>query len=116
MPVSVYPKAEILFPPRLIPELKDLRGPEWRELVTRVAELQETHPDSLAFSLLMIRLNGCLRCNSGSYRFMRGCAACSRQAIMQFKGTDADLLRLYQQARAEINRYLAKVGQLDQAA
>ncbi|NOZ29584.1 MAG: hypothetical protein GXP39_16225 [Chloroflexi bacterium] len=116
MPVSVYPKSEILFPPRLIPELKDLRGPEWRDLVTRVAELPETHPDSLAFSLLMIRLNGCLKCTNGSYKFMRGCAACSRQTIMQFKGSDADLLRLYQRAQAEVNRYLAETGQLEQAA
>jgi hypothetical protein len=105
-----------LFPPRLIAELKDLRGPEWRELVTRVAELPETHPDKLAFSLMMIRLNGCLRCSNGSYKFMRGCAACSRQTIMQFKGSDADLLQIYQRAREDVIRYLAETGQLEQAA
>ena len=51
------PKAEILFPPKLIPQLRDLRGDEWRQLIDRVAKLPETHPDSMAFSLLMIRLD-----------------------------------------------------------
>ncbi|MCD6290063.1 MAG: hypothetical protein J7M34_06115 [Anaerolineae bacterium] len=116
MPVPAYPKAEILFPPRLISELQDLRGPQWQDLVRRAAELPETHPESLAFSLLMIRLNGCLRCTNGSYKFMRGCAACSRQTITQFKGTDEDLLRLYRQALSDVERYLAESGRLDRAA
>ncbi len=116
MTISVYPKAEILFPSRLISELQDLRGPEWQALVKRVMELPETHPDNLAFALLMIRINGCLKCTNGSYKFMRGCAACSRQMIMQFKGTDADLLRLYRRAQAEVQRYLSESNWLGQAA
>jgi len=47
---------------------------------------------------------------------MRGCAACSRQTIMQFKGSDADLLQIYQRAREDVIRYLAETGQLEQAA
>jgi len=116
MSVSVHPKAEILFPSHVIPELKELREAEWQELVARTAELPETHPDSLAFCLMMIRLNGCLKCTNGSYRFMRGCVACSRQTIMQFKGTDTDLLRLYHRAQAEITRYLTESERLEQAA
>ncbi len=116
MTVSAHPKAEILFPSWAISELQDLRGPEWQALVRRVAELPETHPDSLAFVLMMIRLNGCLKCTNGSYKFMRGCVACSRQVITQFKGSDADLLRLYRRAQAEVNRYLAESGRLGQAA
>ncbi|MCS7221887.1 MAG: hypothetical protein RML36_05425 [Anaerolineae bacterium] len=116
MPVFVYPKAEILFPSRLIAELKDLRGPEWQELVARVAELPETHPDSLAFSLMMIRLDGCLKCTNGSFKFMRGCLACARQTVMQFKGTDAELLRMYRRSLAEVNCYLSESEKLGQAA
>jgi hypothetical protein len=116
MLVSAYPKAEILFPSRLIPELKDLRGPEWQELVARVAELPETHPDRLAFSLMMIRLNGCLKCTNGSFKFMRGCWVCARQMIMQFKGTDAELLRAYRRSLAEVSCYLAELDRLGQAA
>ena len=103
----MYPKAELVFPPRLIPALRNLRGPEWADLVTRVAKLPETDPDSLAFSLLMIRLDGCVKCHEGSFKYMRGCQLCAAQTVMQFKGTDADLLGLYHKARRDIEAYLA---------
>lgn len=108
--VSMYPKAEILFPTKLIPTLKELRGPEWAELVTRVSRLDETHPDTLAFCLMMIELGGCLNCYAGSYKFMRGCAACARQTIVQYKGTDEDLVRHFQRAQGEIQAYLEGRG------
>jgi len=98
----MHPRAEILFPAHLIPELRNLRGPKWAKLVDRVSALPEDHPDSLAFSLLMIRLNGCLRCSAGSYKFMRGCALCSRQNVLQFKGTDEDLLTMYRKAQEDL--------------
>lgn len=106
----MYPKAEILFPTKLIPTLKELRGPEWAELVTRVSRLDETHPDTLAFCLMMIELGGCLNCYAGSYKFMRGCAACARQTVVQFKGTDEDLVRHFQRAQSEIQAYLEGRG------
>ncbi len=103
----MYPKAELLFPPRLIGSLRNLRGAEWAALVDRVAKLPETDPDSLAFSLMMIRLDGCVKCHEGSFKYMRGCQLCATQTIMQFKGTDADLLALYQKARRDVDAYLA---------
>ncbi len=106
----MYPKAEILFPTKLIPTLKDLRGPAWAELVTRVSRLNETHPDTLAFCLMMIELGGCLNCYAGSYKFMRGCAACARQTIVQYKGSDEDLVRHFQRAQGEIQAYLEGRG------
>ncbi len=105
--VSMYPKAEILSPPKLIPSLADLRGPEWSELVSDVSKTSETHPDTLAFCLMMIELNGCLNCYAGSYKFMRGCAACARQTVTQYKGTDKELLRLFKKAQQEVTAYLA---------
>lgn len=103
----MYPKAELLFPPRLILSLRDLRGPEWAALVQSVAKLPETDPDSLAFSLMMIRLDGCVKCHEGSFKYMRGCQLCATQTVMQFKGTDADLTSLFQKARRDIEAYLA---------
>lgn len=103
----MYPKAELLFPPRLIASLRTLRGPEWADLVTRIARLPETDPDSLALTLLMIRLDGCIKCHEGSFKYMRGCQLCATQTIMQFKGSDADLIALYQKARRDIDAYLA---------
>ena len=98
----MYPKAEILFPSPLISSLRNIRGPLWTELVDRVSSLPETDPDNLAFVLLIIRLDNCLKCYSGSYKFMRGCEACASQNVMQFKGEDEDLIALYEQSQGEI--------------
>lgn len=102
----MYPTAEILFPLHLLPRLKDLRGPQWAELVAHVSALPETHPDALAFALMMIRLNECLRCHRESYRYQQGCLDCSTQTIVYFKGTDEDLLKLYRRAQRDIRRYI----------
>lgn len=103
---AVHAKAELLFPAHLIPSLRELRGEEWRELVDRVAALPETHVDSLAFVLLMIELDGCLRCNSNNYKFLRGCFLCATQTVQSYKGSDSDLVDLYHKARKELARHL----------
>ena len=97
-----YNKYELLFTPHLIPELEDLRGEEWRSLVGSVSKLPETHPDALAFSLMMIDLDGCLTCEMDSYRAQRGCALCARQAITSFKGTDSQLINHFYRVQSQI--------------
>lgn len=104
--VTMYPTAEILFPLHIAPRLQDLRGPKWRDLVSRVTSLPETDPDALAFVLMMIRLNECLRCHRENYRYQQGCLRCSIHTIVHFKGTDEDLLTLYRQAQRDIRRYI----------
>lgn len=102
----VHAKAELLFPAHLISSLRDLRGDEWRTLVDRVAALPERDPDSLAFVLMMIELDGCLRCNSNNYKFLRGCFLCATQTVQSFKGSDEDLLMLYYRAQRVIAKQL----------
>ncbi len=106
----MYPKAEILFPFPVTPRLRNLRGEKWAELVDRISQLSETDPDALAFILMMIRINNCLKCYSGSYKFMRGCEACSMQGVMQFKGEDEDLIAFYERTRQELLDYLENDG------
>jgi hypothetical protein len=103
--MTLNPRTELLFPPHLIPDLKDLRGDKWRELVEQIAALPETHPDTLAFCLMMIRLNACLGCVSGSYRFMRGCELCSQQTVARYQGTDEELIELFHQAKEDLESY-----------
>ena len=103
----MYPESEILFPARCIPGLRDLRGPAWTELVDRITGLPEDHEETLAFSLMMIRLAGCLTCNLDSYRASLGCTTCSRRTILGFKGDDEALLEQFERARREIAAYLA---------
>ncbi|MCS6962524.1 hypothetical protein [Thermoflexus sp.] len=102
----MYPESEILFPPRCIPLLAETRGKAWRALVRRVARLPEEHPDTLALSLTVIRLAGCLTCDMDSYRASLGCAACSQRAVAGFKGTDEQLIHRFEEAREEIEAYL----------
>ncbi len=109
--MTLNPRTELLFPPHLIPDLKDLRGPEWRELVEHIISLPETHQDTLAFCLMMIRLNACMGCVSGSYRFMRGCELCSQQTIARYQGTDEELIAHFHQAQEDLANY--KEGEID---
>jgi hypothetical protein len=107
----MYADNELLFPSHVINKLRFARGEEWRALVERVSALPETHEDRLSFSLMMIKLDGCLNCETDSYRAMRGCKACALQVLRRFKGSDQDLLRAYRKAQEEIGRYMAVQGE-----
>jgi hypothetical protein len=106
---QVYQKYELLFTPNLIPQLRNLRDEEWARLIDQLAELPETHPDALAFSLMMIHLGGCLSCEMDSYRAQRGCAICARQTILSFKGTDKQLFKRYDNAKGLFAKYSAEI-------
>ena len=58
--------------------------------------------DQLAFSLLLVRLCGCLTCYTHSYRALRGCTLCATQTVRRFRGADSELLRLFQLSRSEV--------------
>jgi hypothetical protein len=101
----MYTKNELMFPHYAIQHVRDARGEEWRKLVDRVLLLPETHEEVLAFMLLMVRVNGCLPCETDSYRAMRGCIMCTRQTLRRFKESDDELLRLYAEALDDVRAY-----------
>ena len=111
----MYSKNQLMFPHHVIPALRALRGSEWQALVDQVLSVPEGHEMSLAFVLMMVRLNGCMACETDSYRAMRGCDACAIQTLRRYKGPDQDLLRAYQQALEDVRRYLAKSGRTSEA-
>lgn len=102
----MYADNELLFPPYVIPRLRNSKGEAWQKLVDRVALLSQDDPESLAFSLMMIHLNGCLKCETDSYRAMRGCTACARQSLRRYKEPDQNLLDRYKLALEEIQTHL----------
>ena len=68
---------------------------------------------------MMIELDGCLKCNSNNYKFLRGCYLCATQTVQSFKGSDQDLLALYEKARQELSTHLqqgVRPGELSLAA
>lgn len=101
----MYTNNELLFPHYVIASLIDLRGEKWRAMVKRVLSLPECHEETLAFMLMMVRINGCMACETDSYRAMRGCAACTHQTLRRYKGDDDELLGLYEQALADIREF-----------
>jgi hypothetical protein len=104
---QVYRKYDLLFTPHLIPQLRNLRGEEWARLIDQLTGLPETHPEALAFSLMMIHLGNCLSCEMDSYRAQRGCAMCARQTIISFKGSDKQLLKRFEKARQVVAKNLS---------
>ncbi len=104
----MYPDSEILFPPRCIYQLRDLRGPKWQALVARILTMPPNHEEAIAFGLMMSKLGSCLTCDLDSYRASLGCCTCARRTISGFKGDDQSLLELYQKALSDVRTYLSK--------
>lgn len=105
----MYAENELLFPHHLISALRNLRGTTWQDLIDQVLELSPYHEEALAFSLMMFRLNGCVPCETDSFRAMRGCLPCAAQTLRRYKGSDDDLMTLYEQALREVRQFA--VGQ-----
>lgn len=106
----MYMQTEILFPAYVIPALRDAAGTEWRRLVDKVTPLDETDPASLAFSLMMIRLDGCMECETDSFRAMRGCEACALQTVRRHRGCEKELVQNYKSALKDVRAYLSQAG------
>lgn len=101
---------EILFPVRVIPSLGNLRGPEWQQLVDAVAQQPDESIAKIAFTALIVHLGGCGGCNADSFRAMRGCTQCSRITVKRFKGSDHELVELYEQMKASVAEYLSQTN------
>jgi len=94
--------AEVLFPIRVVPELRKLRGKVWQDLVECIEERGTGSLEEQAFTLMMIRIDGCLACHAHSFRAIRGCTMCATNAIVRFKGSDTDLQKSFEAAMQDI--------------
>ncbi|MBI1293643.1 hypothetical protein GC175_01630 [bacterium] len=103
----MYPESEILFPYRAISPLRKERGAEWQELVDQVSNQRDGNEDTLAFSLMMIRLCDCLNCDQSSYKASLGCIACARRTVAAEKTSDLMLRQSFEQTRQEIRQHLS---------
>ena len=112
---QVYRNYDLLFTPHLIPQLRNLRGEEWIKFIDHLTTLPETHPDALAFAVMMINLGGCLPCEMDSYRAQRGCVMCARQTILSFKDSDRQLMKRYEKAQQIVADFFSD-SQLQQVA
>lgn len=104
----MYADNDLMFPRHVIPSLRNLRGDAWKSLVDRVASLPECHEETLAFMVMMIQLNGCLSCETDSFRAMRGCAVCAMQTLRRFKGSEDELLGMFSAALDDVRAFACK--------
>lgn len=93
---------ELLFPPRLIPALANLRGEKWQSLVKQLFDKPIGNLERRAFLLFMARLANCLNCQSDTWRAHQGCEQCSRQTLKKFRGTDEELIALFESSLTEL--------------
>ena len=95
---------ELIFPSRVIRELAEQRGAQWRKLIEKVAELPQDDKAHLAFVLLMTRINNCNTCNADSFRAMKGCTQCALQNVRRFRGSDKEIIALYKTALVDLEK------------
>jgi hypothetical protein len=99
---------ELLFPLRVVSTLGALRGDEWQALLDRVSAADASLIEQTAFVLMMVRMDGCVGCNADSFRAMKGCTQCARQNIRRHRGSDAEIVELFEQICNEVQLYLNK--------
>jgi hypothetical protein len=100
---------DLLFPSRAIEPLGKLRGESWEDLIDKLVDLEYKAPERVAFVLFMVRIGGCATCQSDSYRAMRGCILCSSNTIKRYKGSDQNLIDLYNEAKKDVIKYMKEV-------
>jgi alkylhydroperoxidase family enzyme len=102
------PDTDLLFPPRTLTALRDLRGTTWRDLVTDVIEAGPESLEQMAFILMMARMNNCATCNADSYRAINGCTACAKQSLKRSHESDEVLIEIFQTTKGEVEQFLQK--------
>jgi hypothetical protein len=101
------PDTELIFPTRILPLLKDLRGENWKQTISEVLDKSDL-VSNVGITLLMIKIAGCITCNADSYRAIRGCTLCSQQAIKRYKGTDKELYKYFMKSCKRVKIFLEK--------
>jgi len=101
-------KTGFVFPPHVIPSLATLRGDSWSSFVQGISKKPDNSIETIAFTHMMVRMNNCQTCNSDSFRAMNGCLKCSFQSIIRFRGSDSDLLDLYQTSIYDVEAFQRK--------
>ncbi len=104
-------RTELLFAHWATRSLQNARGPKWKKLVQEIQALPETHPDALAFQLMMVRLNSCVTCDARKYVERGGCARCSLTTLSFSKESEEALLARFRAARKEISQALREEKQ-----
>lgn len=101
-------KTDFLFPPDVITSLTSLRGLNWQSFVEGIAREPYHSINTIAFTYMMVKINNCQTCNSDSFRAMNGCVICSTQSVSRYRGSDSDLIELFEISKLDVENFLRK--------
>lgn len=99
---------ELLYPMRVTQSLRNIRDEKWTVLIDRILSDDTEEIEKMAFTLMMVKIDGCINCNTDSFRAMRGCTQCAKQNIKRFRGNDQELFEMYDHAVEEMKHYLTE--------
>jgi hypothetical protein len=114
--MTAQPRTASLFPRIAIPRLARMHGRKWSRLVNRVADLPETHPEHLAYTLMIRRLAHLSGSNHASVCVMPGCVTCALDILERYDGSERDLIDEYHHTLDEVKAYLVSVEEIAIAA
>ncbi len=104
----MYTESNLFFPSDSIPQLRNLRGEAWQQLIDRLTPLPDEHEETIAFILMLANLNRCFGCQTDSFRAMRGCVGCAHQVLRRFAGTDETLMEMYERSLESVRGFARK--------
>jgi len=114
--MSAQSRVSSLFPSILLPKLAHAHGRKWARLVERVANLPETHPEYLAYTLMIRRLAHLTASNQTCICVEPGCIRCAVNILERYDGSERDLIEEYRHTLEEIKSYLAGVEDISLVA
>jgi hypothetical protein len=107
---------EPFFPSFGVDALRHSRGASWMDLLDRIVELPEVHPEVLAFTFMIRRLRRDLGFNGHVHCHTPGCAICAAQILLYFDGSDEELMVRYEASLGEITVALGRIQAREKAA
>lgn len=97
---------ETLYPFRVTSQLRKHRSQVWKEMIDELLSPNSPDEDKIGFSMMMVKMGGCVTCSADSFRAMKGCTHCASQTIRRYRGSDEELRDLYLENVAEVKAYL----------
>jgi hypothetical protein len=88
-------RTQISFPVSAIKQLKGMRSIAWDRFLDKIIPLDSDDPEVIGFVLMMTRQCNCTTCNSDSFRMLKGCEECGKQAIRRIKFNDDELISFH---------------------
>jgi hypothetical protein len=103
---------KLLFPLEILPELINERSVDWQRFLAEFSSKRESLIPSTAMIVLLSRMIGCTGCEADSFRALRGCVPCAKQALKRNRESDTAIVALFRDTEKEIKRFI-KVNKLD---